>query len=876
LCSGTFGFFFLKPVKKDGKEASMDDPKGRQSLFNSQFPFLNLARFQQSIPWASIKTRFIITITLPVVLLMALAGYITYTISQEFISSALERSTRLQVMAVKHEIESFLEQRRQTLLFLSKQEISPYTVAEFLAQMRATQGVDYRSIFFLGDGNTPQLLTCAKGDRIAVLPPEAARQMNPNPLLFMETLTALKPGAVWISPIMEAELPCNGHDGEGLPRIADTLIFMGIRNRSGSLLLSFNAKALRNILSVFNSNQSPLYAFRRTPETRFSYLFDIDGWILFQSGNPDKPAETLDTATVRSGFKGTLGRPGLAGAFRPASAYGRFWKMVGAVREGRFDAVRLTGEDQDAFEKDYFLAYAPVRFAPGGEAPPLIYAGVGYLDVSRLTTAAGYKHLDAMFIIILVSAAVVVATIIILGHLLTRPILHLADQVRRLDLADRLEPISMVSRGVEVVALRDAINQMIATVNRQVEEIRQRDLTIHHVSRRVAIPPEQMARPLLDEELARVPGLVGVGMKIDKLRSEVLKAARVDVDVLIQGETGTGKQVAAEGIHLLSARAARSFIAINCGALDEHLLLDTLFGHIRGAFTEARADRKGAFLQASGGTLFLDEIQSASPKVQQALLRAVAMRCIRPLGSDGEVEVNVRLIAASNVDLRQLIEKGRFREDLFFRLMVIPIHTPPLREMPENIPLLANYFLQQHRGKTGRRELALSKGALEKLLAYRWPGNIRELQHCILRAVVMSEASVIQADDLILEEGGDHAFLPPDGRLSDWFAPPPVSEKDQGPETGGDREEPGPPQGQAAPRTHSRLNLRQQRAWPLIVKQGSVRRTEYHQWCGETVSTRTAVYDLQDLVEKGHLKRIGRGRCARYVPAGAPGAGESE
>ncbi|MEJ2040540.1 MAG: sigma 54-interacting transcriptional regulator, partial [Desulfosarcinaceae bacterium] len=755
-------------------------------------------------------------------MLLILAGYITYAISQDFLSSALERSTRLQVMAVKHDIESFLRGRRETLLFLAGQEISGTTLPEFLAQLRATQGVDYRNFIYMGHNDTDHVVTCAKDGKVIVLPSSALHRIRPNPLLFMEALAALKPGATWISPVVETELPWYGPQGEGSPCIADTLIFMGTRYGRGYLLLSFNAKALRNILSVYNSSQSPLYAFQRTPETRYSYMFDSEGWILFQSGSPERPEEVLDTAIARAGLSGTLGRPGLAAAFRPASGYGYFWKMENAIRQGQHDAVRLAGEDREAFGKDYFLAYTPVHFSPDGAGPGMTYAGVGYFDVSRLTTAAGYKHLDAMFVIALVSAAVVVVMIFILGHLLTRPILHLAAQVRRLDLNGRLEPIELAYRGAEFIVLRDAINQMIATVNRQVEEIRQRDLTIHHVSRRIAVPPENMIPPPTDQDLARVPGIVGVGTKLDKLRSEILKAARVDVDVLIQGETGTGKQVAAEGIHLLSARAPQPFIAINCGALDEHLLLDTLFGHIRGAFTEARTDRKGAFLQASGGTLFLDEIQAASPKVQQALLRAVAMRRIRPLGSDAEVEVNVRLIAAANVDLRKLIEKELFREDLFFRLMVIPIQTPPLRDMPENIPLLANHFMQQHRSKAGRGDLALSKGALEKLASHRWPGNIRELQHAILRAVVMSEAPVIQADDIVLEGCGDNAFQPLPGEARDWLFPPPAP-GEEAPPAGASKPESfvRPPPRAAEPEALVELNARQRRAWPLIVRHGS-------------------------------------------------------
>ena len=197
--------------------------------------------------------------------------------------------------------------------------------------------------------------------------------------------------------------------------------------------------------------------------------------------------------------------------------------------------------------------------------------------------------------------------------------------------------------------------------------------------------------------------------------------------------------------------------------------------------------------------------------------------------------------------------------------------------MPENIPLLANHFMQQHRSKAGRGDLALSKGALEKLASHRWPGNIRELQHAILRAVVMSEAPVIQADDIVLEGCGDNAFQPLPGEARDWLFPPPAP-GEEAPPAGASKPESfvRPPPRAPEPEALVELNARQRRAWPLIVRHGSVRRMEYQQWCGETISTRTAVYDLKDLVNKGRLARTGRGRSMRYLLSGAAAAGESE
>jgi DNA-binding NtrC family response regulator len=829
-----------------------ENDKPRQALFNNQFPFLNLARFPYPRIWGSLKTRLVVQITATVLILMAVAGVVTYRISQNFISRALERSTRIQLMAMRHALETFLEDRKKDLRFIANQAFEPDDLENYLANLRAMNSIDYRGLFFIAETPQDSRMICTKHGITVTLPSTALEAIHPDPRVFGEALAPLAPGEFWISPILETELPCADDNGRGLPRVTDPLIYIGTPWRSGFLLLSFSAKALRNLLSVYNSPASPIHAFPRTPEPRYSFVFDPEGWLLFQSGDPEKPDEALATYLARDGYTGTLGRPGLPEAFRPAAKYGLFWKMASTVREGRSDAVRIEVDGFRPGGRESFLAYAPVRFNPGADKAAFVYAGVGYLDVSRLTIAAGYRHLDAMFLIILVTALVMIATIYILGHLLTRPLRLLTREVGQLDLRQSLKPIELAYRGDEFIALRDAINQMIATLNRQVEEIQQRDLTIHRVTQ---AKPVDLSRTLPPPDRAKalaVPGIIGTGMKFDRLRSDIHKAARVDADVLLEGETGTGKQLAAEAIHLLSRRAAKPFISINCGALDEHLLLDTLFGHVRGAFTEARSDRKGAFLQAENGTLFLDEIQAASAKVQQALLRAIAMRRIRPLGSDSELEVNVRLIAATNVDLRQLIGKHLFREDLYYRLKVLTLYTPPLRETRENIPMLANHFLQQNRELSRRGQLALSKGALEKLNTYHWPGNIRELQHCIMRAVVMSETDVIQADDILLE-------IQPGSRT-------PAKPSASRPGRQSDAEAAAAPPDAAAGGLPAGLNPRQQRAWPLLRAQGEISRRQYQDIFEAPVSTRTANYDLQDLVDRGLLRRKGRGRAVRYVP----------
>jgi len=218
--------------------------------------------------------------------------------------------------------------------------------------------------------------------------------------------------------------------------------------------------------------------------------------------------------------------------------------------------------------------------------------------------------------------------------------------------------------------------------------------------------------------------------------------------VLLFGETGTGKDLAASALHRLSARQAASFVVVNCAALPETLLESELFGHVRGAFTGATTDRPGLLEEARGGTLFLDEIGDMPLALQSKLLRVLQHKTMRPLGSDREVPVDVRLIAATHCDLEAAVEAGTFRRDLYYRINVIQIDVPALRHRRDDVLLLANAFLRRCAEEQGREVHAISPGASERLLAYDWPGNVRELHNCIDRAVAMTDHDVVQVEDL--------------------------------------------------------------------------------------------------------------------------------
>ena len=286
-----------------------------------------------------------------------------------------------------------------------------------------------------------------------------------------------------------------------------------------------------------------------------------------------------------------------------------------------------------------------------------------------------------------------------------------------------------------------------------------------------ALVPAVVPDPAAAGGLAGMVGRTAPMLDVFRLLTRV---ARSNAPVMITGESGTGKEVAASAVHLLSRRAGRPFVAVNCGAISPNLAESELFGHEKGAFTGAERRRAGAFEMAHGGTLFLDEVTEMPPEFQVKFLRVLETRTFRRVGGSDELDMDIRLVASSNRDLAEAVRKERFRADLFYRLNVFPLRLPPLRERKEDIPLLATHFLAQIEEKEMRGFSSFEARALQALSGYDWPGNVRELKNAVHRAYVLSDPPSIQpeAAEAVLTDSGSAELRPVTGDDGAWPAVP--------------------------------------------------------------------------------------------------------
>ncbi len=772
-------------------------------------------------------------------------------------------------------LEQILEETRNQLRILATGAMDCEVMSKRLSIRSQTNDLPIREVAYTGINPRIRYALLSYEGNIIGLPATAEANTASNP--FQSMVTDLPRDAVSIGQPQEVgyTLVPVGDKMQNLTFYVlrfSTAVYDENGNKTGFLLLSLDLTALRDKLSALSSETSTLNDGGTNIRSMF---FDHNGWILFQSEDTadekhhDYPLRSDD---IRAGLHGDIGRPAFSLAFRPSSQNMDYWSMVESVKEKKSGHITLDAPGEKWFTgytRAERVSYAPVTFHPGADIPPVVVGGVGMLDTNFTRENYNLKIFSSYVLCFILCLTFLGLTIWFLVRGMSRRICAIADQIAQRNARNSVDPLNLPPMPIELERLRASINALLGRLRRAKAK---RASTVGERASRILAEP---AKGMPDPQSLRGRLLVGDSPVMTRLLGQIEKAARVSADVLIIGETGTGKELVSRAIHMSSVRAGHPFITINCGALDENLLMDTLFGHVKGAFTEAKQNRKGAFLAAEGGTLMLDEIGNATPRVQQALLRALSIRQIRPLGSDQDIPFDTRIIAATNADLLKDGQDGSFRSDLYYRLAVIAIHTPPLRKRREDIPALVVHFMAQATAddKKGiaRPMPAISRGALEKLSQYAWPGNVRELRNTILRALTFCHRDVLQAEDIVID-ADDGAQPPHNAQLSSSDAPGRTQPRFARNRTKGAvsaEASPADGEGDASVATEGQLaglNGRQLAMVEQIIDRGSMSRQEYQDIAGG-IAMRTAQYDLTFMVQRGLVLREGRGPSLRYKPA---------
>jgi DNA-binding NtrC family response regulator len=335
-------------------------------------------------------------------------------------------------------------------------------------------------------------------------------------------------------------------------------------------------------------------------------------------------------------------------------------------------------------------------------------------------------------------------------------------------------PVILITAFGDVTGAMEAIQRGAYDYVSKPFNIEELKLTVTRALERRRLVAEN--RTVQSETKTQIEDIVGKSTVMLEVYKLVARVAGSTATVLVTGESGTGKELVARAIHTHSPRARAAFLPVNCTALTESLLESELFGHARGAFTGAVGAKRGLFEMASGGTMFLDEIGDMGPKMQAQLLRTLQDGEVRPVGGSEAIRVDVRLVCATNKDLDEEVKAGRFREDLYFRINVVTVHLPPLRERREDIPILVAHFLAKLARRERRATAALSPEALKLLSGYGWPGNVRELENAIERAVVLTKSSAVDVEDLPREVRGAPPLASGSGRALTFEIGTPLSD----------------------------------------------------------------------------------------------------
>lgn len=697
--------------------------------------------------------RFAVVIIPACVCVVLTAAWLGYNAASVTLAESLETLPLLKARVQAERLNNSLTHLRHSLERIARlpelnaQDVQPkleFFFQDSLPLLRefAIYNKESKGVLLLRDGNAFREIAGSNAGDYSLL-----QQISSLPLI---------PGKAQLYPIVFTYHP--SRDGKDQPRKVPVMR-MALPLADGSVLVAgIDVDALQKKIGIYSRTNSPLRSPLQDDPLQISYFFDTEGWILFEMTGNENNGFYPDLA--RRGYTGDLGRSGYDAAFRPWGVHEDYWRMITEVKENRSGNSPASADHFSSVQAQNkaFLCYAPVYFSASDTSPPQLIGGIAFFETSNLPLTAFLRVANVSLFVVVGTIAILGMLVMMAGRRLSRPLNVLAAQFKSMDengefLAVEATPICMEHQRLLAAANSLISRAMSAQTNleriqREVLHARaQSPVDLHQL---VSSPPENAEFDL-----------VGSSTLISEVREQVRKAARAGTDVLIWGETGTGKELVAAAIHKASSRSGGPYISINCGALDESLLMDTLFGHVKGAFTEAKADRKGAFLSADGGTLLLDEIANASSKVQQALLRALSVRRIRPLGADVEVSFNTRVVAATNVDLRECVRAGTFREDLYYRLAIISIETPPLRHRKEDIPQLAAYCIREAAESMGQPEVRLSRGALELMAAHDWPGNVRELKNCLTRAMAFVEGDLILPQHIVLEQDAFRAYGKP-------------------------------------------------------------------------------------------------------------------
>jgi DNA-binding NtrC family response regulator len=834
-------------------------------------PLLNpVLRADRSIYAWSI-TRFLLFFsTLLIGGILVVTGFLTYTIASSYLNKAYSRNAQIRALAQANEISQLLIMARNKLEFLSHSSLTQEAIIAHFAASSEDERDRYREIAFQGQTAEERFVIVNTGKEVVAVPLDQALGAKFG-IFTSQQLIDKSEGYIQISDPMEVVYPSVPVLGAvhavtmHVIRLA-TPVYGTDKMYKGQLILSVDLLRVRDTMSLYSSNRSPLFLFPQEGEHKKSFFFDASGWLLFQSEAPDLAEDAgLSVDLLRTGLQGDVGRPGFNSAFRPGFTHDLYWGMVADVQAGKSGQLLVSRPFMASTggEKTLYLSFVPIVFNENTKTQRII-GGIGCVDTSFVFMASTYRIGGTLAVCVVLSIVLVCITMYYLSRRISGPLDLLAEAVDVRASGDDPTPLALSPLFSEMNQFQRSINILLVQLHvaRNDTVLREEIFEDDRMRQCVNLDKEIKKSPLLDQRLLVMPfcGIAGASQAVANLRQQIHKASRVLADVLIIGETGTGKELTAEAIHSASHRVNGPFVSINCGALDENLLMDALFGHVKGAFSDAQTDRKGAFFAASGGTLHLDEIGNASPKVQQSLLRALSVRRIRPLGSDKDLTFDARIIAATNVDLLNLSLTGGFREDLYYRLAVITINTPSLRERKEDLPVLVKYFLEENFAQSGLEPVGISRGALEKMMQYNWPGNIRELKNCITRSLAFVEGDLLLAEHILFDERNGGALIPPSEMKELESSPQPVGAQAPMPSSQ-------PADFGIKPQVdvEMELNHRQRKAWPVIVRNGVISRGEYQAAVGDAISVRTAQYDLHDFVAKGLLKKTGSGPASRYA-----------